>query len=428
MGSQMQRRDFLRIGGGLCGLSMVDLLRLEASGAIAERDAGKSAILIFLCGGQSHLDTWDMKPDNAAIRGEFKPIATNLPGLKVCELMPKLACQADKYAVLRNVSHTLAVHGPGQRYMRTGNRPLASLEYPDHGSVISKELQSPRGIPPYVTLPIRRSNGLVEASGYLGVAYRSFTVPGDPSSPTFTVRALSSPGSTPERLQRRFRFLNRMDQGLRQADARSQELEGMDQFYQRAHDILQSSAFRQAFELEREASPLRDRYGRHSFGQACLLARRLVEAGVRFVEIDFGGWDTHQNNFTALKNTLIPPWDEGLSALLEDLHARGMLDKTFVWSTGEFGRTPTINKNAGRDHWARATSMLLAGGGIRNGQVIGKTDDSGKEPVGDAHSPDDVAATFLRLMGIDHHKEYHTPDGRPIYIVRNGQPIQALIA
>jgi uncharacterized protein (DUF1501 family) len=172
---------------------------------------------------------------------------------------------------------------------------------------------------------------------------------------------------------------------------------------------------------------LRDRYGRHSIGQACLLARRLVEAGVRFVQIDFGGWDTHLNNFTSLRNDLVPPWDEGLAALLGDLHDRGMLDKTFVWSTGEFGRTPTINNNAGRDHWARATSMLVAGGGIRPNQVIGQTDASGNEPVGDAYAPDDVAATFLRVMGIDHHKEYHTPDGRPIYIVRNGRVIRELV-
>lgn len=172
---------------------------------------------------------------------------------------------------------------------------------------------------------------------------------------------------------------------------------------------------------------MRDRYGRHSVGQACLLARRLIEAGVRFVEIDFGGWDTHLANFTSLRNDLVPPWDQALAALLEDLHARGMLDRTFVWSTGEFGRTPTINSNAGRDHWARAVSMLVAGGGIRGGQVLGRTDASGNAPVDGAYSPDDVAATFLNLMGIHHHTEYHTPDGRPIYVVRNGRPIADLV-
>lgn len=243
MAGRLHRRDFLRVGGGMFGLSMVDLLRLEASGTIPNRDAGKSAILLFLPGGQSHLDTWDMKPDNAEVRGEFRPIQTRLPGFQVCELMPQLARQTDKYAVLRNVAHTNAVHGPGQRYMRTGNRPLASLEYPDHGCVVSKELPSPRGIPPYVTLPIRASNGLIESAGYLGVAYRSFSVPGDPSSDRYSVRALDSSGSEPGRLRRRVDFLNRVDQGLRQADARSQDLEGMDHFYRQAYDVLSRRRF-----------------------------------------------------------------------------------------------------------------------------------------------------------------------------------------
>ncbi|GIW80863.1 MAG: hypothetical protein KatS3mg105_2670 [Gemmatales bacterium] len=424
----MHRRDFLRIGGSLCGLSIVDLLRLEATGAIPDKDAGKSAIFIFLCGGQSHHDTWDMKPENKEIGGEFKPIRTVVPDLQVCERMPKLAQQADKYTVLRNVSHRLAVHGPGQQYLRTGNRPLPSVEYPDYGAVVTKELPAPKGIPPYISLPIARTNSVVESAGYLGVAYRSFSVPGDPSSPEFSVRALATPtGIDGKRIQRRFGFMNRIDKGLRQADTKNLELEGMDRFYEKAYDVLQSAALRAAFELQREKALVRERYGMNRFGQACLLARRLVQAGARFVEIDFGSWDTHQDNFSTLKNTLLPPWDQGLAALLEDLKEQGMLDKTIVWSTGEFGRTPKINNNAGRDHWPRAMSMLLAGGGIPGGQVVGKTDKDGAEPVGDAYSPDDVAASFLRLMGIDHHKEYYTPDGRPMLIVREGKPIKELV-
>jgi uncharacterized protein (DUF1501 family) len=200
----------------------------------------------------------------------------------------------------------------------------------------------------------------------------------------------------------------------------------MDQFYQKALGMLASEPLRQAVDLTRESDRMRDHYGRHSFGQACLLARRLVEAGVRFVGIDFGGWDTHQNNFGALKTQLLPPWDEGLAALLQDLHQRGLLDRTLVWSTGEFGRTPAINGTSGRDHWARASSLLLAGGGIAGGKVIGKTDAKAAEPVGAACTPDDVAASFLKVIGIDHHKEYHTADGRPILIVRNGKPIPEL--
>ena len=425
----IRRRDFLRLGGTLCGLSLVDLLRLEAAGDVASRDAGKSVIFVFLCGGQSHHDTWDMKPDNADVRGEFKPIQTNVPELHISELMPKLARQADKYVVLRNISHTLAVHGPGQLYVRTGNRPQPALQYPEHGSVVSKEIEAPRGIPPYVTLPIRRSNGVIETGGYLGVAYKSFSVQGDPNDAKFSVRALTPPeGISRERIARRIAFMRRIDGGLRQGDPRSQELEGVDHFYQRAIDILNSKQLRLACELSHEDDKLRDTYGRHSFGQACLLARRLVETGVRFVGIDFGGWDTHQNNFTALKNQLVPPWDEGLSALIADLHERGLLEKTLVWSTGEFGRTPKINNNAGRDHWARAGSMLLAGGGLPGGRVIGKTDEQGAEPAGTKYTPDDVAASFYRVMGIDHHKEYHTPDGRPVLLVREGKPIRELFS
>jgi hypothetical protein len=396
-------------------------------GAVAPKDAGKSVIFIFLCGGQSHLDTWDLKPDNTEVGGEFKSIQTTVPELRICEHMPKLARQADKYLVLRNVSHTVAEHFMGQRYVRTGNRPSPALDYPEHGAIVCKELTAPQGIPPYVTLPLSRTNGVIESAGYLGVAYKSFTVQGDPNDARFSVRALTTPeGLSRERVERRIAFMNRLDQGLRGAEAHSQELEGMDQFYQKAVGMLASEPLRRAFDLSKESDQTRDLYGRHGFGQACLLARRLVEAGVRFIGIDFGGWDTHQNNFRALKSQLIPPWDEGLAALLQDLHQRGLLERTLVWSTGEFGRTPAINGNAGRDHWARASSMLLAGGGIKGGKVIGKTDAKAAEPIGERCTPDDVAASFLKVMGIDHHKEYYTPDGRPILIVREGKPIPEL--
>jgi hypothetical protein len=424
MSQHLPRRDFLKIGGTICGLSLVDLLRLEAQGEIAPRDAGKSVISIFLCGGQSHLDTFDMKPENTEIGGEFKPIATNNPELQVCEHMPRLAAQADKYLVLRSVSHTQAVHGPGQRYMRTGNRPQPALDYPEQGTIVSKELPSPRGVPPFVSLPVAPSNGIIESAGYLGVAYKSFSIQGDPNASTFSVRALVPPaGISQQRIARRIAFMNRIDRGLRTTDPGSQDLEGMDRFYEKAVDVLNSREMREACELSREDDKVRDAFGRHPFGQACLLARRLVEAGVRFVGIDFGGWDTHEQNFTQLKDRLLPPWDEGLATLLTDLHDRGLLDKTLVWSTGEFGRTPKINGNSGRDHWARATSMLLAGGGIAGGRVIGQTDKDGNEPTSKKYSPDDVSATIYRLLGLNHHKEYHTPDGRPVLLVRDGTPI-----
>jgi hypothetical protein len=426
----IRRRDFLKAGAlGSLGVSLAGLLRLEAEGAIAAKDQGKSGIFIYLPGGQSHLDTFDMKPDSKDkdVVGEFKPAKTNVPGIDICELLPNLARQADKYTILRSVCHTLAAHAPGQQYMRSGNKPIPSLEYPNHGSVVSKEFQSPVGIPPYVSLPVRRTNGGVETPGYLGVAYSSFAVSGDPNDADFSVRALAMPGGlTLDRIEKRIAFMQGLDTTFRNTKLESQALDGMDKFYQQAYDILRSSAAREAFDLNRVADDKRERYGRNEFGQACLLARRLVEAGVRCVAIDFGSWDTHRDNFTTLKDKMLPPFDQGVAALLEDLHESGLLDRTVVWSTGEFGRTPKINGNAGRDHWARAMSMLMAGGGIRGGQVIGETDDKGQEPVSTPYKPDDAAASFFHALGIDPHKEYHTPTGRPVMILRNGSPIREL--
>ncbi len=424
------RRDLLKAGvlGGL-GVSLANLLRWEAEGAIASGDAGKNAIFVYLPGGQSHHDTWDMKPDSKdeMVRGEFKPIDTNLPGLQVCEHLPYLSRQADKFALLRSVHHTLAAHAPGQQYMRSGNKPSPALEYPNHGSVVAKELAAPVGIPPYVSLPVNRSNGGVETPGYLGVKYSSFALSGDPNASDFNVRALATPdGLTFDRIEKRVKFMRGLDTAFRSADLNSQQLEGMDSFYHQAYDILRCAQAREAFDLSRVPDKQRERYGRTPFGQACLLSRRLVEVGVRCVAIDFGSWDTHRDNFNSLKDTMLPPFDQGFAALLEDLHESGLLDNTVVWCTGEFGRTPKINENAGRDHWARAMSMIMAGGGIKPGQIIGKTDENAAEPVELPYSPDDAAASFLHALGIDHKKEYHTPTGRPVMISRNGNPIPEL--
>ena len=426
----VRRRDFLKAGAlGCFGVSLAELLRQEAGGAIHGKDTGKNAIFIYLPGGPSHHDTWDMKPNSksADVRGEFKPISTNLPGLQICELMPNLARVADTYALIRSVHHTLAAHAPGQQYMRSGNAPIPSLEYPNHGSIVAKEHQAPIGIPPYVSLPVARTNGGVETPGYLGVAYSSFAVTGDPNSPDFSVRALAMPnGLTLERIERRIAFMQGLDTAFRNVDLKSQQLEGMDSFYQRAYEILRSSQARNAFNLEKVPDRVRDKYGRTPFGQACLLARRLVEVGVRCVAIDFGSWDTHRQNFPTLKDKMLPAYDQGVAALLVELKERGLLDNTVVWSTGEFGRTPKINATAGRDHWARAMSMIMAGGGIKGGQVIGKTDEDGTEPVDLPYKPDDAAASFLHALGIDYRKEYYTPTGRPVMISRDGNPIPEL--
>ena len=424
---QITRRTALRIGAlGSMGIGLPDLLRLDAAEESPAK--GRNAIFIFLTGGQSHIDTWDLKPDAGEMKGEFDSIESTVPGYRVCEHMPHLAKQADKYAVLRSVSHTQGAHSPGQRYLQTGNQKIPSLEYPDYGAVVAKEHQSPRGIPPYVLLPGGGSNSATYSSGYLGVAHGPFTALGDPNADNYSVRALATPaGSTLQSLEARRRLLARVDTAFDGAGVQNSELTGMNRSYEQAFEILQSSSVRTAFQIDAESDGTREQYGRHTFGQSCLLARRLVEAGTRCVSIYSGGWDTHQDNFTDLKNTLLPPWDQGLAALIEDLHSRGLLENTAVWCTGEFGRTPKINDmGAGRDHWPRAMSMLYAGCGIRGGHIIGETDDTASEPTTDPYSPDDAAASFFHAIGIDHHAEYHTPDGRPVMIVKNGHPIEAL--
>lgn len=421
------RRDAIRIGAcGACGFGLANMLELEAAEPTSGK--GKNAIFIFLTGGQSHIDTWDLKPDAGEAKGEFSSIETNVPGFRICEHMPCLAKQADKYAIICSIEHTQGAHSPGQRYLQTGNRKIPSLEYPDYGAVVAKEHLAPKGVPPYVLLPGGGSNSAVYSSGYLGVAHGPFTALGDPNEKAYSVRALATPaGSSLKELETRRQLLSRVNTKFDAVDVANAELTGMNKSYEQAFEILQSTRVREAFEIDSEEAALRERYGRNTFGQSCLLARRLVEAGTRCVSIYNGGWDTHQDNFRDLKNTLLPPWDQGLAALIEDLAARGLLDDTVVWCTGEFGRTPKINdKGAGRDHWARAMSMLYAGCGIKGGHVIGKTDDTASEPTDEPYSPDDAAASFYKAIGIDNQKEYHTPDGRPVMIVQNGKPIESL--
>lgn len=423
------RRDWLKAGlfGGL-GLNLANMLRAEAAKSAGDATRGKNAIFIFLDGGQSHMDSWDPKPEGGETAGEFKSIKTNLPGLEVCEHMPRLARQADKYAVLRGVRDAIPVHGSGMTLVRAGNRPRSSLTYPDIGSVIAKEHAAPPGIPPFVSLPVRMTNSTVEKSGYLGVAYRSFAVREDPNAENFTVRALTMPtGPAATRTAARASLLSQLDKAYRDVDLADESIAGMDRFYQQAFDILRSPRTREAFDLSREKKGTRDAYGRTPLGQGCLLARRLVEAGVRCVTLDYGSWDTHQRNFTTMKNELLPTWDTAVAALVEDLADRGLLDTTLVWSTGEMGRTPTINKDAGRDHWGKAMSMMLAGGGIKNGQVLGATDKQGADVTEGGVKPEDVAATVVTALGIDPRTEYPA-NGRPITLIRDGNPIPQLLA
>jgi hypothetical protein len=370
---------------------------------------------------------FDPKPDAPAeVRGEFNVIDSSLPGCRISEIFPRMAQHMHRAALIRSMTHNIGSHAPGSLYLLAGSRPLPSLKYPTYGSVMTREKESAPDMPPFVAVPFEPSES--PGAGYLGVAYNSFSVNADPASPRFTVRAITLPdGTSVERVERRTGLLNRLDQTFDRQPA-DETLDGLDRFQQQAYDIVRSPRARRAFDLNQEPSRLRDHYGRTTFGQGCLLARRLVEAGCRFVTVNTTGWDTHGQNFTRLRDNLVPPVDRGLAALLDDLDTRGLLATTVVFLVGEFGRTPKINRNSGRDHWPYSNFALLAGGRIRRGMVLGETDPGGERPIRNPVTPDDVAATFYTALGIDPKKEYQTPTGRPIQIVHDGNPIAELLA
>lgn len=423
------RRDLLKAGVlGTGGLTLAGYLRLAEAGEIRGAKA-QAAIFIELVGGASHLDTFDLKPQaSEEIRGKFKPIKTNVSGLEICEHLPRLAQCADQYAILRGVSHTLAAHALGREYINTGNRPIASLVYPGYGSVIANQLPTDADIPANVAIP--RSG---QGPGYLGLKYAALETnsapqPGRP----YSVRGLTAGGGIPlDEIHRRQSLLNQLDRRFAQVESDRQLLDGLDQFSSQAYAMITSRRARDAFDLGKEAPSFAEQFGDDSFGASCLLALRLVEAGVRFVTVQLGGWDTHQDNFTRLSTNLLPKLDAGLSGLLVGLQQRGLLDSTAVMVSGEFGRTPKINQRSaegGRDHYPRCMFMLMAGGGVRGGQVVGESDETAAAPRHEAFSPDDVAASFYHNLGIDPAMEFDTDLGRPITLVRDGQVIRQLFA
>jgi hypothetical protein len=422
----MSRRDALKAGviSGL-GFGLADYFRC-ISQAEVRPGAAEAAIFVFLAGGPSHIDTFDPKPEAPEeYRGEFKAIPTAVAGVYISEHLPKLAQLADKFALIRSVSHTLAAHEQGTRYLTTGNRPIPSLAYPGYGSVVAREKGERFQVPAYVAIP-----STPETPGYLGLAYGALQTNSMPAfGRPFSVRGISlRDGLAVVDLERRHRLLEELDTAFRQFEDHVDLLTGLDEFSNRALRILLSSRTREAFDISREPLAVAERFGKHGFGQSCLLAVRLVEAGVRFVTINYGGWDTHADNFRRLRDRNLPELDQGLSALLEALHQRGLLEKTVVFVTGEFGRTPKVNPRAGRDHWPRAMSVLMAGGGVQGGGCIGATDPKGMAPTEDPLKPDDLAASFYYCLGIDPSKEYDTPTGRPVMLVRDGKPVRDLFA
>ncbi|MGE0605747.1 MAG: DUF1501 domain-containing protein [Pirellulales bacterium] len=420
----LPRRDFLQAGAlGTVGLSLAGYLRAAQAGEVAAAPA-KAGIFINLGGGPSHMDTFDLKPAaSTEFRGELNPIATNVPGVEICELLPKLAQSADKFAILRGVSHTLAAHELGSKYLNTGSRPIPSLEYPGFGAVVSKERPTGGDLPSFVAIP-----DTPQRPGYLGVQHAALQtngmpVPGKP----FTVRGVSlGRGLTVSDVKKRQQLLADLDTALKDLDGDQGLVDGLDEFSEQAHEIITSPRARQAFDVSQEPEEVVSRFGAHSFGQSCLLAVRLIEAGVRFATVNFGGWDMHGDIFNNLRKGKAAQLDDGLAALFGTLAQRGLLDSTAVCVTGEFGRTPKINARSGRDHWPRAMCVLMAGGGIRTGQAIGASDDNGQGPAAEAISPDQVAASFYHALGIDHTREYHTATGRPVMIVRGGSPLPQL--
>ncbi|MCE9561353.1 MAG: DUF1501 domain-containing protein [Planctomycetes bacterium] len=417
------RRDFVRVGALGAGFGLADFLRLSHA-ADAKPAKATSAVVVYLGGGPSHIDTFDPKPDAPAeFRGEFKPIDTNVPGVQICEHLPKLAKIADTYAIVRGVSHSIAAHELGTEYLSAGNRPIPSLVFPGYGAVVSKELAGDKELPHFVAIP-----STAQKAGYLGVRYaplQTSDVP-KPGIP-FSVRGITlGNGLTVTEFEKRNNLLSELDTTFKGVAADSKLIDGMDKFAQQAFDMIRSSKARAAFDVSSEKPAIAKPFGEGRFGMSCLLALRLIAAGVRFVTVSFSGWDTHANNFKSLQGGLLPQLDTGLSALLAGLKEQGLLDTTTVYVVGEFGRTPKVNEKAGRDHWPRAMTALLAGGGVKGGQVVGATDAKGAGPAAEAFTPDQLAASFYHTLGIDHRKEYHTATGRPVMIVREGSVIRPL--
>jgi uncharacterized protein (DUF1501 family) len=422
--SAITRRTFVR-AGAIGSLGLADYLRLAQAGDVKPTKA-TSAVFVFLAGGPSHLDTFDPKPDAPAdIRGDFKPIDTNAAGVRICEHLPRLSKLADTFALVRGVSHSLAGHELGTEYLNAGSRPIPSLVYPGYGAVVSKEVAGDKELPHFVAVPTTP-----QKAGYLGVRYAPLQTNAVPQSGMpFSVRGISlGSGPTVEEFEKRDKLLTDLDTTFKGVEAESKLVDGLDRFSQQAFDMIRSPKAREAFDVSREKPEVAAPFGTTRFGMSCLLAARLITAGVRFTTVTFGGWDTHANNFRSLKDNLLPQLDQGLAALLTNLKERGLLDSTAVFVVGEFGRTPKINERAGRDHWPRAMCALMAGGGIKGGQMVGASDDKGMGPKGDGYTPDQLAASFYHTLGIDHHKEYHTATGRPVMIVREGSVIRPLFA
>ena len=441
------RRDFLHAGSlGFLGLTLPEFLGLKAMGAV-KPDKDINCIQLMLVGGPSQLDTWDLKPDApASIRGPYKPIKTNVPGIEISEIFPRMAKHADKFALLRSVYHTAAaVHDTGCQMMQTGRLFQGGLESPNYGSVLRFE-KGPRGdMPPNVLIPytIGQLGGNLphgDTAGFLGKGYDPFVLNADPADPNFRVPDLLPPDYiSAVRVDRRRSWRQMIDQSVKYFEEANQDAKLMDSTFNQAYTLMTSAKAREAFELTQEPEDVRKRYGMNRFGQGCLLARRLVERGVRFVTLNMFEtvfnditWDIHGSApfspISCYSDLVGPMFDNAYSSLLEDLSQLGLLESTMVLATGEFGRTPRINPAGGRDHWPQCWTVVLAGGGIKGGQVVGASDAIGGAPKDRPVMPSHVAATVYKCLGIPVDTELKTAQGRVVRLVDHGfDPIAELL-
>jgi Protein of unknown function (DUF1501) len=430
LGNNLGRRGFLTVGalGGL-GLSLGDFFRLRAMADQKHYDfieaKADSVIHIFLPGGMAHQESFDPKPYSPLeFRGEMGVVKTKTGDL-FGESLQRLASISDKFTVIRSMTHGEAAHERGTHNMFTGYKPSPALTFPSFGSVISHEYGPKNNLPPYVAIPGIPNE--FAGSGYLSSSYGPFSLGADPANAGFRVQDLSLPGGVDvNRFTRRRSALEAVNAHFASRQS-SDAVTAMDTFYERAYSLISSDKAREAFNIEAEDAALRDKYGRNTAGQRLLLARRLVEAGVRFVSLTYGGWDMHSQITAGFKNQM-PPLDQALATLFEDLESRGLLQRTMVMVSSEFGRTPKINPDGGRDHWPKVFSVLLGGGGIKGGMVYGASDPTATEPELDPVSPEDLAYTMYRMLGIIADKELMAPGDRPIEIVNDGRVIDKILA
>ncbi len=429
---RVTRRNFVQVGVPLLGLGLADLLRLEARAAEEKRaPSGKSIIVFWTDGGMSQQDTYDMKPDAPAeYRGMYEPIASVAPGIVVGERFPEQARVMDRLSLVRSVHHENGIHAPSAHWMLTGSfgptLARSAAQKPSFGSVISRTLGARQAqMPAYVAVPKSEGFGY-QGAVYLGKAYNPFEVGADPNVKDFKVPNLSLPGGlTTASVDTRRSLLKTFDTLRRDID-QGGVMQGLDTFKSQALEMVAGEKVRAAFDIDSEDPRLRDRYGRHRYGQSALLARRLIEAGARCVNVNTGNWD-HHNDIAKGLDEHLPPLDRAIAALVEDLTVRGMLDDVVIYCVGEFGRTPRINGHAGRDHWADCFTVMLAGGGIQGGRVVGASEKFGGGVRERLVTPPDLLATVYHLLGISLDTHYEDSSGRPVSIVGGGQPIRELL-